>query len=193
MAWIGIEQRSKAMLGKLPADQIVAALPKGVWFSSVGTPLDDSERDECGSYLRSLGVGDVSIIGVSDWTQARSIAMAPNWSRRWWDAERVEERRLFDRAASRHSADAVLLRLTNLMEGSAELFHGPASVACTRAGIADPGLARSAAGAAAHSLHQYGIAQFAGESEEHLFAVKFRLFLAGRWPLSVDDTNFYIF
>lgn len=209
---------SAVMLGKLPPDQIVPALPKGVWFSAVGEPLEDSERRECESYLRGLAVpalavsalavpasampgsaasglnwAQLKIIGVRDWQHARDISNAPNWSRQWWEAERLEERRLFEIAAAKYSADAVLMRLTNLMEGSSELFHGPATVACIRVGIADPGLARSAAGAASHSLHQYGIAQLAGEGEDHLFAVKFRLFLAGRWPLSVDDENFYIF
>ena len=186
------------MLGKLPPDQIVPALPKGVWFSCVGEPLDDSERSECASYLRALAMpgldtSSLQITGVRDWPQARAISNAPNWSRQWWEAERLEERRLFEIAAGKYSADAVLMRLTNLMEGSSELFHGPATVACIRVGIADPGLARSAAGAASHSLHQYGIAQLADSSEDHLFAVKFRLFLAGRWPLSVDDEKFYIF
>lgn len=181
------------MLGKLPPDQIVPALPKGVWFSAVGEPLQASERSECESYLQGLAMPGLAIVGVRDWPQARAIANAPNWSRQWWEAERLEERRLFEIASAKYSADAVLMRLTNLMEGSAELFHGPATVACIRDGIADPGLARSAAGAASHSLHQYGIAQLAGESEDHLFAVKFRLFLAGRWPLSVDDKSFHVF
>lgn len=181
------------MIGRLPPDQIVTALPKGVWFSAVGEPLDDAERDECENYLRCLGMSGLDIVDVPDWLQARHISTAPNWSRHWWDSERLEERRLFDVAASKYSADAVLLRLTNLMEGSAELFLGPATVACTRVGIADQALARSAAGAASHSLHQYGIARFAGEGEDHLFAIKFRLFLAGRWPLSVDAQSFYIF
>lgn len=181
------------MLGKLPPDQIVPALPKGVWFSAVGGPLRDSERSECESYLRGLAMPGLNIVGVQGWPQARAFTNAPNWSRQWWQAQRLEERRLFDIAATKYSADAVLMRLTNLMEGSAELFLGPATVACIRAGIADSGLARCAAGAASHSLHQYGIAQLAGEDDRHLFAVKFRLFLAGRWPLSVADRNFYIF
>lgn len=181
------------MLGKLPPDQIVPALPKGVWFGAVGEPLQASERRECESYLQSLGMPELAITGVRDWPQARDISNAPGWSRRWWETERQEERRLFGIAAAKYSADAVLLRLTNLMEGSAELFHGPATVACIRASIVDPGLARSAAGAASHSLHQFGISRLADESEDHLFAVKFRLFLAGRWPMSVDDSSFYIF
>lgn len=178
---------------RLPPDHIVRALPKGVWFSAVGEPLQDSEREECEDYLRGLRLTDAQISGVRDWPRAREISTALNWSRQWWDTERSEERRLFELAASKYSAQAVLMRLTNLMEGSSELFHGPAAVACTHAGILDGGLARCAAGAAAHSLHQYGLASMAGAGEEHLFAAKFRLFLAGRWPLSVNEDRFYIF
>jgi hypothetical protein len=179
--------------GKLPPDQILSSLPRGVWFSSVGEPLDEAERSECATYLTGLGLRGFVTIAASGWQQSRDIANSPVWSRDWWNAERAAERTLFDLAASKYGAEAILMRLTNLMEGSGELFHGPASVACTRAGIADPSLARSAAGAASHSLHQYGLASLAEQGEQHLFAAKFRLFLAGRWPLCVNESSFYVF
>jgi hypothetical protein len=179
--------------GKLPADQIVPALPKRVWFNSVGTPLGDSERDECDRYLKGLGLARYEVVVVSSWDDAVALWGEPNWDAVWWERERHEERRLFEQASARHSPDTLLLRLANLMQGSATLFHSPASVACSRAGVADSTIATSAAGAAAQSLHQYGLASITGQSEEHFFAAKFRLFLAGRWPLCVRAEAFYLF
>jgi hypothetical protein len=179
-------------LSHLPPGQILPALPKGVWFSACGDELEDSERAECDRYVQGLGFESIAVVHASDWERARTIASAPDWSREWWQCERNQERRLFDAAAARASTDVVLQRLTTLMEESAELFHGPASVACARSGIADPALARSAAGAASHALHQYGLVSLAQAGDEHAFAAKFRLFLAGRWPLSVNGQTFYI-
>lgn len=179
--------------GKLPADQIVPALPKRVWFNSVGTPLSDNERAECDQYLQGLGLPRWDVAIVSTWEEAMARSGKGNWFQRWWDRERSEERKLFELASQRHSPDTLLLRVANLMHGSAALFLSPASVACTRAGVTDSTIAGSAAGAAAQSLHQYGLASITGQGEEHFFAAKFRLFLSGRWPLCVEEERLFLF
>lgn len=180
-------------LGKLPADQIVPALPKTAWFNAVGMPIGNNERDECGNYLRGLGAEDCTIATVSTWDEALALSQRTSWGDTWWERERHEERKLFEQASANHSADAVLLRLANLMQGSSTLFLSPASLACMRAGLTNTTIAKSAAGAAAQCLHQYGLASIAGQGDQHPFAAKFRLFLAGRWPLCVTDEKFYVF
>jgi hypothetical protein len=177
----------------LPADQIVPALPKRVWFNAVGHPLGSAELEACALYLRGLGAQRCCCIAVPSWEDAMTLAAKPNWYDQYWHHERAEERHLFGQASAQYSPDALLLRLANLMQGSARLFHSPAAVACSRAGITDCAIAHSAAGAAAQSLHQYGLASITGQGEEHLFAAKFRLFLAGRWPLCVTADRFFVF
>lgn len=180
-------------LGKLPADQIVPALPKTVWFNAVGTPIGENERHECERYLHGLGAKDCVVKTVSTWNEALGLSHRKRWSQTWWERERQEERKLFEQAASNYSADALLLRLANLMQGSSALFLSPASLACSRAGVSDVAVANSAAGAAAQCLHQYGLASITGQGDEHPFAAKFRLFLAGRWPLCVTDEALFVF
>ncbi len=179
-------------LGKLPADQIVPALPKAVWFNAVGTPISEDERDVGSRYLRGLGAKNCAIIAASTWEEALALSRRASWHEKWWERERQEERKLFEQASAAHSSDAVLLRLANLMQGSSTLFLSPASLACTRAGVSDA-IAKSAAGAAAQCLHQYGLASITGRGDEHPFAAKFRLFLAGRWPLCVTEDSFFVF
>ena len=179
--------------GRLPADQIVPALPKRVWFNSVGQPLSEVDREECALYLQGLGAAHDNCVTPTSWEQAAALAAQPNWHAAYWERERAEERRLFELASQQHSADALLLRLANLMQGSATLFHSPASVACARAGIVDDAIAHGAAGAAAQCLHQYGLTSITDQGETHFFAAKFRLFLAGRWPLCVTADQFFVF
>ncbi len=180
-------------LGKLPADQIVPALPKAVWFNAVGTPIGENERIESEKYLSGLGAQRCSVVGVSTWQEAVALSSKTSWCASWWERERQEERKLFEDASTQHSSDALVLRLANLMQGSSTLFLSPAALACTRAGVGDPSIASSAAGAAAQCLHQYGLASITGQGDEHLFAAKFRLFLAGRWPLCVTADTFFVF
>jgi hypothetical protein len=180
-------------IGKLPADQIVPALPTGVWFNAVGAPLDASERSHCEQYLSGLGLTRWRIVIVPTWEAALQRAGRAHWSAHWWDRERQEERRLYEQASKEQSADTLLLRLANLMQGSSTLFHPPASIACALAGVADESAAGTAAGAAAQCLHQYGLASITGQGDEHFFSAKFRLFLAGHWPLCVNGEDFFVF
>jgi hypothetical protein len=177
----------------LPPDTILTTLPRGVWFSAVGEPLTTSELDEARTYVHALGFSDVAVKSVASWHDAKRIANSKDWLREWWQREHTEERRLLAAASARFGNDAVMQRLTHIMEGSAELFFGPAAISSTRAGVADSSLERSAAGAASQSLHQFALASMMDESSEHFFAIKFRLFLAGRWPLSINESTFYIF
>jgi len=177
----------------LPPDTLLPTLPRGVWFSAVGETLTQSEIDETRGYVQALGLGEIEVESVASWQDAKRTTGASNWSRAWWQTEHAEERRLFGLAAQRNGNNAVMHRMTEIMEKSADLFLGPAAVASTRAGVADSALARSAAGAASQSLHQFGLTMLTEQSSEHFFAIKFRLFLAGRWPLSINDSIFYIF
>jgi len=177
----------------LPPDTLLTTLPRGVWFSAVGEPLTASELDEAHAYVSALGLTDIAVESIGTWQEAKRIANANDWLRAWWNTEHSEERRLLAAASARYGTETVMHRLTQIMEGGADLFLGPAAVAATRAGVADSALARSAAGAVSQSLHQFALADLNGESSEHFFAVKFRLFLAGRWPLSIDANSFYIF
>jgi hypothetical protein len=181
----------------LPPDTLLTTLPRGVWFSAVGEPLTTSELDEAHGYVHALGLTDIAIQSASSWHDAKRITNANDWLRTWWQTEHNEERRLLAAASARYGNDTVMQRLTYIMEGSAELFFGPAAISSTRAGVADSSLERSAAGAASQSLHQFALASMMDESSEHFFAIKFRLFLAGRWPLSNNESanvrTFHIF
>jgi len=182
---------SELPFGTLPADQIIPALPKEVWFASVGRELTAIERDECRHHLLKIGKPD-HVTLVRSWEEAYSLLTGPTCAA-CLEYERAEERRLFEAACTKLSSDAVLLRLSNLMRGSADLFRGPATVACSKASVSDPAIAAAATGCASQALHQYGLARLAGADEEHFFAAKFRLFLGGRWPLGADATQLYLF
>src|SRR5713101_4026518 len=82
--------------------------------------------------------------------------------------------------------------LTVVTEAAASL-SGAASLAMSGAGIADPALTRVAAGAAAQACHQAALALAAAAGPGHVFAVKYRLFAAGRWPLGIVGDRFFVF
>ena len=69
----------------------------------------------------------------------------------------------------------------------------PASALPARAGRADAGLVKAAAGAAFYAVYQHRIAQAAGEPDTHPFTRKYALFAGGRWPLGLVGGRYAIF
>jgi hypothetical protein len=174
-------------------DKLLSDLGLGGWYSGVGEPLTEGELADAEAYAAGLGLGPLAIREVRDWRAAQAVASHPGWDPRWWAAEEGERRALYAHAAAEVAETDLLAALTRLTEAAAEEFYGPAAVAMARAGIADQGLARAAAGSAAQSLYQLALARQAGRDDSHLFAAKYRLFQGGRWPLCVVDGALYVF
>jgi hypothetical protein len=154
------------------------------WFATLGEPLGEAEAADIAGYLAGLGLAAAApTLAVTSWRQAGEIARAP--AGRWWDVEEAERARL-ERIARLDPADREWLAL-------ADALHGAAAVAAARAGCADQGLIRAAAGAATYAVHQYRLVRAAGGGDEHPFVRKYALFSGGRWPLGIYGDRVAIF
>jgi hypothetical protein len=187
------------MLKVVRADESLAALaafarkiPRGSWFAALGEPLTEGERTEARSYVAEiLGQSEVAIAGVADWLAAQVIIKRHD-DHAWWDAETLAQNGARQRAETAHGKEALLAALDPVVEAAAAL-NGPAALAASRAGITDQALIRVAAGAAAQACHQAALAVAAGAGADHPFAIKYRLFAGGRWPLGFDGNRFVVF
>lgn len=154
------------------------------WFSTLGAPLGEGEEADIAAYLAALGLAPrLPTLLVQSWEQASEITRHP--ADAWWQAEEAERARL-ERAVKLDPADPVWLALTDTL-------HGAAAVAAARAGCADQGLIRAAAGAAIYCAYQHRLARAAAEPESHPFMRKYALFCGGRWPLGLYGDRFAIF
>jgi len=163
------------------------------WFTACGAQLRADERAAAASYLAALGLPPVPVEGVGTWREAAATAQRDDWSRDWWQAEENERAALYRVAAASLGEGALLTRLSAAMEATAEPIHHAASAALARAGIVDEALARVAAGAASQACHQKALAEAAGRAAEHAFAIKYRLYRAGRWLLGVVGERCFVF
>jgi hypothetical protein len=169
-----------------------ATVGQASWFAACGEALTAGERDDAAAYLAALGIPGTPIAGVASWPEAAAISRRPDWSRAWWEKESQAQQELQRSAEHRFGAATLLAALTAVTE-AAEPLHGAAALAMSRAGIADAALARVAAGSAAQACHQAALALAADAGAEHVFAVKYRLFAGGRWPLGVVGDRFFVF
>ena len=175
------------------AKSLVQQIPRESWFAAVGEPLTGSEESEAKAYVTALAIADVEVVGVTDWEGARRVVNDPNWDSRWWQTEEDERSRLkreLDTALSEH---ALLASLTDITQAASAVVHGAAAIAAGRAGYANSGMTRAAAGAATQACYLAALAKAARASTDHLFALKYNLFAAGRWPLGIVDGKLHLF
>ena len=180
-----------------PATVLTARL-KGLikntgWFSAVGAALGTAERIECEEYLSALGFPDAAVAPVTDWEEAEACARNPDWNTAWWEAEEQLRIDLIATAEDQVSPPILMQILSDITGSAAATAQGGAAMAAARAGIADEGLIRAAAGAGAQAAYQAALVLITGREEDHPFALKFRLFEAGRWPLGIIGSSFNIF
>jgi hypothetical protein len=163
------------------------------WFAAVGQDLSTDERCEAEDYVRAIGFGEAKVVAVPDWRSAEASTRDGQWNRAWWDAEERERTRLLADAAKTHNEHAILTALSRVTLEASDVVLGAASIAASRSAIADPALARVAAGAATQAAYQAGLAITADAGDMHPFALKFRLFAAGRWPLGLIGNTLHVF
>ena len=174
------------------------ALERIDWFAALGAPLTEDEEDEARAYLQALGFPDAVVVPVADWDEAESCAANPEWNTAWWEAEEALRAALIADALALLEEDEVGAALNDVTARASEQVGGAAAEAAAREGVADEALIRAAAGAAIQASYQAALVYLArpaldDERDEHPFAIKFRLYEAGRWPLGVVGSSFNIF
>jgi hypothetical protein len=165
------------------------------WFESCGAPLGPEGAGLASAYAASLGIGEFPVEGIKDWRAAQALAQDSGWNRGWWEAEKAAEKALHLTGIARHGRDEFLASLTDVTEAAASI-QVAASRALSRSGIADQGLGKAAAGAASQACHQAALLLLAAwdkECQSHMFARKFRLYAAGRWPLGIVRDRCFVF
>ncbi len=174
-------------------EALTARLGAVSWFAALGNPPIADEEAAAAGYLAALGLADVTTAWAADWPAAERLTRGEVWSAEWWDAEERERQTLLARAQGRAGERPLAENMDRLMRTASDTVMAPAAMAATRAGIADQALARVAAGAAIQGAYQAGLALAADAGRDHPFAIKFRLFDCGRWPLGIIEDKFRIF
>lgn len=173
--------------------RFAAYLRRVSWFSALGDPLSPSEIADGEAYCAELGFPHAAVVPVESWEDAEAAIRNPDWNSEWWEAEEALRANLIAEAAAEAPEEDILAALTAVTARASEVVHGQAAVAAARAGIADEALIRAAAGAATQACYQAALVLAAGAGDDHPFAVKFRLYEAGRWPLGIVGATFGVF
>jgi hypothetical protein len=163
------------------------------WFSALGEPLGAAERSDAEAYAGALGFPDATAALVESWEDAEEAIRNPGWNSDWWEAEEQLRAGLIEEAMQQVAEQDLLVALTAVTSAASDVVHGAAAVAAARDGVADQGLIRAAAGAATQAAYHAALVLAAGADDDHPFALKYRLFEAGHWPLGIVGSTFNLF
>lgn len=184
--------RAVARLSKL-----VGSLP---WFAAVGRKLTPAEINDAEAYISGIGFDGMQVAGIENWLAASAAAQAPDWGDDWWQAEQQMQTALLDEALQFTDEHDLDVALAHASTRAGEVSHEHAARMAQRQGVSDPALLKVAAGAAAQAAYQAALVLAArsggtadDDGEEHPFAIKFRLFEAGRLPLGITGSTFNLF
>lgn len=163
------------------------------WFARLGQPLGDAEMEAAQDYCSGLGFDGVYIEGVHDWPAARERASADEWNPAWWDAEEQARATLLGQARDLVDHDELTMALSSVTAVAGEICPDAAADAAIRQGFDDQTVILAAGGQATQAAYQAALALVADGDDFHPFALKLKLFEAGRWPLGLVGGSFYLF
>lgn len=186
------EDAGAGVLALVP--RFIASAQQPFWFSKVGQKFGPTLRRDARAYLEGLGFPQAGLARLRDWREAAAAAENPDYDDPAFEAEEQLRAALTSQAVDALGEDGVNVVLTHV---AAELSQpvGEAAANAVRVwGLDDDALAAAAAGAGLRAAHHAALLMLSGEADEaHPFALAFRLFERGRWPVSLVGTSFNLF
>ncbi len=163
------------------------------WFAGVGTPFGPEIRAAARAYLDTLGFPDAEVAPVPDFAEAAVAAESLDWDSPAWEVEESLRADLTEQAAVIFGEDIVTDVLLEVRARAGAAARIGADEAAALFGESDETLINAAVGAAIQACHQAALVLAAGADGDHPFVHKFRLFEAGRWPVSLIGTSLNLF
>ncbi|MEN3975316.1 hypothetical protein [Emcibacter sp. SYSU 3D8] len=169
---------------------VVARIP---WFSRIGQPLSDEERDLAQRYLDMLGFPDAAPVPLEDWTEAGDAADSIDLNSEGWEVEEQLRADLSRAALDYFDEDTLADTLGFVTEAAGPVVVEAIASAASLWPVEDDAVIEAATGAAVQACYQAALVLAAQAVEEHPFALRFRLFELGRWPVGLSGRSFNIF
>jgi hypothetical protein len=163
------------------------------WFGALGKASGDATRADAEAYLAALGFPDVFVGEVPGWEEAEAAATNPDWNPDWWEAEEQLRAGLTADAVGLVGETELATALTHITAQAAEVIPDAAQGAAAHTGLTDDELVRAAVGSATQACYNAALVLAAAAEPDHAFALKFRLFEAGHWPIGIIGVTFHLF
>lgn len=192
-----IEDEERPDIDEYPTLQSVArfcALLNSVdWYANVGEPIEAELAQTARDYMDHSGFPNAGLAPIESWIEAGEAAANTDWNSEWWEMEEQTRMGLIDTALGMMSDEDLSMALTHVTGTASPLLQHAAENWAQEQGIEDEELIRAAVGAGVQASYQAALVLAAGEEDDHPFAIKFKLFELGRWPIAITGNSFNLF
>jgi hypothetical protein len=168
-------------------------IPRTDWFYKIGTPLSEEGRRAAEDYVLALGFPEAHVAAVTDWEEAMATMETGGWNSPSWEAEEQLMCSLMDRAIDIVDEQFLEVALTSISAKASEHVSDGILTAAARFGVDDDELLRAATGMAVKTCYQAALVIAADAEEDHPFALKYRMYETGYWPLDLMGSTYNIF
>lgn len=170
--------------------QLVERMP---WFQDLGKPLTANVEDLVQRYLDELGFPDARLAPIVEWEDALSVAESPSLDGDAWEAEEQLRAELSRQALYLWDEEALTTGLQSITQAVGMVSLREIQVVAEVGRMEDEAFMEAAARHAVQCAYQAALALAAQVPEDHPFALKFRLFELGRWPIGIVGRSFNLF
>ncbi|MFN3230620.1 MAG: hypothetical protein ACE363_00520 [Alphaproteobacteria bacterium] len=184
------EDRQTALMAIGRLGQVVGGLP---WFSRLGQPLSQDEEAMAQRYLDMLGFPDAVPVMTEDWAEAGVAAENPDFDSEGWEVEEQLRADLSREALTYFDETELGDALAKIADTAGPVVLDAGASAASLWAVEDGSIIDAAAGQAVQACYCAGLVLAAQAVEDHPFALKFRLFEMGRWPIGLSGRTFHIF
>jgi hypothetical protein len=170
--------------------EVVVRIP---WFSRIGQPLDETEEGIARRYLDMLGFPDAAALTVADWEEAADAAANLDMNSEGWEVEEQLRADLSREALNYFDEESLSNTLAYVTERVGPVLVESIESAASLWPVGEDEIIEAATGAAVQACFEAALVLAAQAVEEHPFALKFRLFELGRWPIGLSGRSLNIF
>ncbi len=170
--------------------EVIGHMP---WFSRIGQKLRAEEEALAQRYLDMLGFPDAAPVTVGDWAEAGDAASNLDLNSEGWEVEEQLRADLTREALEHFDEDSLSDALSYVTEAAGPVVVETVASAASLWPVEDDAVIEAATGAAVQACYQAALVLAAQAVEDHPFALRFRLFELGRWPVGLSGRTFNIF
>lgn len=163
------------------------------WFSALGERLTPEVSALARGYLDGLGFPDAEPALITSFEEAGDAAESLDWDSQAWEVEEQLRAGLVVDALVHIDEEGLGVALTHITSTTSDGLQEAMDNMAAIWDVEDETLITAATGAVVQSVYNAALLLAAGGEETHPFALKFRLFELGRWPIGVHGRSFNLF
>ena len=185
------------LLSEIPAlinlKRFAMVVDRVSWFATIGERMTPEITGIARDYLDGLGFPDADLAAITSFEEASDAAETLDWDSAAWEVEEQLRAGLVVDALALIDEEGLQVALAHITSTTSEGLQDAMENLAALWDVEDETLITAATGAVVQTVYNAALLLAAGGEETHPFALKYRLFELGRWPIGVHGRSLNLF